>query len=180
MIRTAWRLFRRRGSCLEVAQAAPAGAAARPDEPGLVFSMPEHETFVCRRTARVDFFCNAAFATAVLAVAVAFVWPASNRHPPAPAITSTLALAAVVPAAPAVPQGAPVRIKNAFDATEVFEFPHGTSESEARKAVGQLLLSRARDRQPDRGGAVQRPAVFVTRLLAPQANVEGNESTWKP
>jgi hypothetical protein len=72
-----------------------------------------------------------------------------------------------------------VRIKNAFDATEVFEFPHGTTESEAREAVTALLLSRARDRLPeglalgradnlqsDRGAAVQQPEVFVTRLLA--------------
>jgi hypothetical protein len=72
-----------------------------------------------------------------------------------------------------------VRIKNAFDATEVVEFPHGTTESEVREAVAELLLSRARDRraerlalrragnlQPDRGAAVQQPDVFVTRLLA--------------
>jgi hypothetical protein len=70
-----------------------------------------------------------------------------------------------------------VRIKNAFDATEVFEFPPGTTESEARDAVAQLLLTRARDRraeglalrrvgslQPYRGAAVQQPEVYVTRL----------------
>ena len=72
-----------------------------------------------------------------------------------------------------------MRIKNAFDATEVFEFPPGTTESEAREAVAELLLSRARDRraeglalrpagnrQPDRGAEVQQPEVLVTRLLA--------------
>jgi hypothetical protein len=119
---------------------------------------------------------------AVLGVAVAFAWPGSNRHPPAPSIPSTLAVGEITRAGlskPAEPQGAPVRIKNAFDPTEVFEFPHGTTESEAREAVGELLLSRARDRraeglavrrvpnlQTERGGAVQLPGVFVTRLLA--------------
>jgi hypothetical protein len=52
-------------------------------------------------------------------------------------------------------------------------------ESEAREAVAELLLSRARDRraeglalrragnlQPDRGAAVPQHEVFVTRLLA--------------
>ena len=71
-------------------------------------------------------------------------------------------------------------MKNAFDATEVFEFPHGTSQSEAREAVAELLLSRARDRraegvalrradnlQPDHGATVQQRDVLVTRLLVP-------------
>lgn len=175
-----WRLHRRRGSRVEVVKAPPPGAAAPPDESGLVLSGPERESFAARRTARIDFVCNATFAMAVLGVAVAFVWPASNRHPAAPVTPSTLAVGAVTRPAPAEPQGAPVRIKNAFDATEVFEFPHGTTESEAREAVAELLLSRARDRraerlalrrvrnlQTDRGGAVRQPGVFVARLPAP-------------
>jgi hypothetical protein len=40
-----------------------------------------------------------------------------------------------------------VRFSNPFDATEVFEFPPGTSEAEARDAVAELLLQRARDRR---------------------------------
>jgi hypothetical protein len=164
---------------LEVAKAPPPGTTAR-GESGLVLPVPEHEGFVSRRTARIDFVCNVTLAVAALGVTVAFVWPGSNRHPPAPVITSTLALGVVTRPAPAESQGAPVRIKNAFDATEVFEFPHGTAESEAREAVGELLLSRARDRraqalalrrvrnlQTDRGGAVQQPGVVVSRLLAP-------------
>jgi hypothetical protein len=42
---------------------------------------------------------------------------------------------------------APVRFTNPFDATEVFEFPSGTSETEARQAVADLLVQRAHDRQ---------------------------------
>jgi hypothetical protein len=53
------------------------------------------------------------------------------------------------PETPALPcaNNAPVRFTNPFDATEVFEFPPGTSKSEARHAVADLLLKRARDRQ---------------------------------
>lgn len=156
-----------------------AQARARPDESAPVLSVPEYENFTYRRTARIDFAANVTFAVAVLGIAVAFVWPASDPPPPAPAITSAAPLAEVAPAGPAEPQGAPVRIKNAFDATEVFEFPHRTTESEAREAVAERLISRAGDRraeglalrqagnlQPDRGSAVHQPEVLVTRLLA--------------
>ena len=175
--------MRQRGSRVGGAKALPPASSACSDESGLVLSVPEHESFASRRTARIDFDCNVTFAMAVFAIAVSLLWPAPNRHPPAPIIASTLplALTEVTPAGPAEPQGSPVRIKNAFDATEVFEFPRGTTESEARETVRELLLSRARDRrakglalrrvhslQADRGGAVQQPEVFVPRLLAPR------------
>ena len=53
-----------------------------------------------------------------------------------------------IPAAlPVVPvKDEPVRFTNPFDATEVFQFPAGTSESDARQAVAGVLLQRARDR----------------------------------
>jgi hypothetical protein len=163
---------------LALSRAAEAArATACPDESRPVFSsVPEHDNFASRRTARIDFVCNVTFAVAVLGIAMAYLWPASDRLLPAPAVTSAAPVAAVVPAAPAEPQGAPVRIRNAFDTTEVFEFPPGITESEAREAVAELLLSRARDRraqglalrlagnrQPDRGAAVQHPEVFGTR-----------------
>jgi hypothetical protein len=167
---------------LALSRAAEAArATAHPDESGPVLSVPEHENSAYRRTARIDFVCNVTFAVAVLGMAAAFLWPTSDRHPPAPApaVTRAAPLAEVAAAGPAEPQGAPVRIKNAFDATEVFEFPHETSETQAREAVAELLLSRAHDRhagglalrqagnlQPDRGAAVRRPEVLVTRLLA--------------
>ena len=156
-------------------------ATAPPNQSGPVLAMPAYENFVLRRTARIDFVCNVTFAVAVVAIAVAFFWPASAPHAAAAAtVTSAAPLAKVAPAAaPAEPQGTPVRISNAFDATEVFEFPQGTPESEAREAVAELLLSRARDRhaeglalrragnvQPDRGAAVRQPEAFVTKLFA--------------
>jgi hypothetical protein len=43
--------------------------------------------------------------------------------------------------------GAPVTFANPFDAKEVFEFPAGTSEAEARDAVAEILMERAMERQ---------------------------------
>jgi hypothetical protein len=42
---------------------------------------------------------------------------------------------------------APVLFANPFDAKEVFEFPAGTSEVEARDAVAEILMERAMERQ---------------------------------
>jgi hypothetical protein len=41
----------------------------------------------------------------------------------------------------------PVRFGNPFDVSEVFEFPPGTSDDQARESVAAMLLQRARDRQ---------------------------------
>jgi hypothetical protein len=53
------------------------------------------------------------------------------------------------PAEASAPAGEPVLFKNPFDRTEVFEFPPGTSEAEARDAVANALLERAQGRGPD-------------------------------
>jgi hypothetical protein len=45
------------------------------------------------------------------------------------------------------PSGDPVRFANPFDASETFEFPAGTTETEAREAVADFLLERAMNRQ---------------------------------
>jgi hypothetical protein len=41
------------------------------------------------------------------------------------------------------PGGAPVRVANPFDSSEVFEFPYGTSEADAREAIAGFLMERA-------------------------------------
>lgn len=59
----------------------------------------------------------------------------------------------------------PVRFRNPFDKSEVFEFPAGTSRAEARKAVAQLLRERARERLalvPEKRARRHRPAAAVT------------------
>jgi hypothetical protein len=47
------------------------------------------------------------------------------------------------------PTGEPVLFKNPFDRTEVFEFPPGTTQAEARDAVAKALMERAEGRGPD-------------------------------
>lgn len=73
------------------------------------------------------------------------------REVPAPVAT----VAVPTHTAPSAPAPKPVLFVNPFDETEVFEFPPGTTEAQARDAVANLLLERARERQ--------KTAVNVTR-----------------
>lgn len=75
-----------------------------------------------------------------------------NPQRPQPALAAPEAPAAVAPAlepkqpAEPPPAAAPVRFKNPFDRSEIFEFPAGTSLEDARQSVAGVLLQRARDR----------------------------------
>jgi hypothetical protein len=95
-------------------------------------------------------------AAAVLALGSAAHRAADQSSSP-PAVT----IKAPTSAAPATPepaglQSSPVRFKNPFDASEIFEFPPGTSAAEARESVAELLLQRAHDRQSHRSGGMKR------------------------
>lgn len=140
---------------------------------------PEYPQLGARRSARIDFVCNVTLALIALGFVIGFFWPRWDPDTYAPPAASTLPLAEGVATISAEPPGAPLRIANAFDAAEVFEFPYGTSESEARDAVSELLLARARERhaqrptrwpatgsQRGRGARFEQSTVFVTRLLA--------------
>jgi hypothetical protein len=70
--------------------------------------------------------------------------PAQPAHVGADAVVGS---AGPETTAPPSADNAPVRFTNPFDATEVFQFPSGTSDTEARQAVAGLLLQRAHDRQ---------------------------------
>ena len=61
--------------------------------------------------------------------------PASEAATPAIAATETI-----------TPPGPAVKFRNPFDASEVFEFPPGTTHTEAWDAVRETLLERARER----------------------------------
>jgi len=54
-----------------------------------------------------------------------------------------------IPVEPPAPAAEPVLFKNPFDRAEVFEFPPGTTQDEARDAVAKLLFDRAQGRGPD-------------------------------
>lgn len=99
--------------------------------------------------------------------ATSLVPPAPQAHAQSPAPTSapvatsaaapaTAATASPQPAEPPAP-GRPLRLKNPFDKSEIFEFPSGTSVDEARQSVASLLLQRARDRRAQPGGLQHRP-----------------------
>jgi hypothetical protein len=91
------------------------------------------------------------------AVAAALVVAGSIAHL---AATQSRAPAVLVQASPEPPPPLPaqlpapvaqepVLLKNPFDRSEVFEFPPGTSEADARDAVAKLLFERAQSRGPD-------------------------------
>lgn len=52
-----------------------------------------------------------------------------------------------LPASASKGEGKPVLFANPFDAKEVFEFPAGTTEAEARDQVAEILMERAMERQ---------------------------------
>lgn|GEM_PF-929229 len=87
-------------------------------------------------------------AAAVALVAAAYVVVNVNHESPAPVVAQQATVVAAIPVEPPAPepQSVPVQFRNPFDATEVFEFPPGTSEAEARDAVADLLMQRARER----------------------------------
>jgi hypothetical protein len=68
---------------------------------------------------------------------------ASQSSVPAVPVEASTAAAPLPSATPATD---PVRIRNPFDRSEVFEFPAGTSRQEARQAVADMLLQRALER----------------------------------
>jgi hypothetical protein len=98
-----------------------------------------------RRGARPAVVLSIAAASVLLGGAA---YLATTRARPVHVAADTVSGSAA-PEAPAPPSAdnAPVRFTNPFDAREVFQFPPGTSETEARDAVADLLLQRARDRQ---------------------------------
>jgi hypothetical protein len=63
---------------------------------------------------------------------------ATQTAPPPPPVVDVVA-----PVAPSEP----VRFANPFDRSETFEFPPGTTRDEARDAVAQMLIERARERR---------------------------------
>jgi hypothetical protein len=92
-----------------------------------------------------------ALATSVLAIGAVTAWVAAAHRPTRQPIPESTAVVAVPPAtAPVAVQGEPaqppVRFRNPFDRSEVFEFPAGTSVVEARRLAAQVLVERARER----------------------------------
>ena len=92
----------------------------------------------------------AVFGIALAASSVSGVAYLTATHRPPPPVANAPAAATAAPESPpprSPTEDTPVRFTNPFDATEVFEFPAGTSATAAHDAVADLLLVRARERQ---------------------------------
>jgi hypothetical protein len=90
-------------------------------------------------------------AAAVYAAFMAFAWWGVAAIP---VQQTPQAVAAKIPTAiihrtvmPASTPPATVQVRNPFDATEVFEFPAGTTDAESHAQVAKLLLQRAHERE---------------------------------
>jgi hypothetical protein len=85
-----------------------------------------------------------AFAGVAAGYAVYSYWKpvGSGRMPTASVVLASSDLQSE-PADVFEPMGAPVRVANPFDSSETFEFPHGTSEADAREAIAGFLMERA-------------------------------------
>jgi hypothetical protein len=87
----------------------------------------------------------------VLALAAAIGYEGLRTAPEPPPLPPPVA--EVEPAPPPVEAPAsdqpPVLVRNPFDKSEVFEFPAGTTTEEAKAAVADALLERARVRQAE-------------------------------
>ena len=164
---------------LELKRAAGAWAAPPAEAGGSAY-----DSYICRRTDRVDRVCTIAFATVVLGLTVVTGWRAIDAAPTPPPVVARVITPSRVPA-PAEPRPAVVQVINPFDSTEVFELPANTSESDARSAIAELLLQRARERFRQ-GFDVHRVSnrrahpradssadVFVTRLSSSDERVGG-------
>jgi hypothetical protein len=154
---------------------APAPAAASPN--GSLG--PARDNCLWERTARIDFISTATFAALVLAVAGALLWRSTGFDARTTVAATPSASAHASPAPAETPRPPPLQVLNPFDPTEVFELPAETTESEAREAVADLLLQRARSRLAQTAGpkhtsvrhrvpdvARQQAEIFVTRLSA--------------
>ena len=74
---------------------------------------------------------------------------AKQKRVPPPVVRAPAPPPAPAPVEAPAPVGEPVLFKNPFDRAEVFEFPPGTTQDEAREAVAKALMVRAQGRGPD-------------------------------
>jgi hypothetical protein len=88
-------------------------------------------------------------AALVVAGSIAHLAAKPSRAPPVLIKTSPEPPPPLEEPPPAPVAREPVLLKNPFDRNEVFEFPPGTTEAEARDAVAKVLFERAQSRGPD-------------------------------
>lgn len=128
-------------SCPAVDGPSPTPPAPTPAPSASSALAPAH-----RRVPRVGGIVGIAIIAAALGGAAYF---SANRRAPAAPVLAKETTSIATPTATPEPQvqGPPVTFKNPFDASEVFEFPPGTTQLEARQKVAELLSQRALERQ---------------------------------
>jgi hypothetical protein len=120
--------------------------AQRASHPGTWKLSPKAPARIALRSSRVAQALGAALGAALIAALV--YRPSPPTHIPRAAPQAVTAEARSSPAEPAAaPRRPTVHFANPFDRAEVFEFPPGTTLEEAREAVAEILVARARDRQ---------------------------------
>lgn len=129
-----------------------------------------------RRLVRVSRWAALATAAAVAGVSSGITYLATAQNGAVPLAEPTVMAAALTAPAPVSATEAvetPVKIANPFDASEIFEFPSSMTESDARDAVADFLMQRARERigstpglhrHADQGPSSSPRAAHVTEL----------------
>jgi hypothetical protein len=138
-----------------------------------------------------------AAAANVVTTSVATTSAAAAVTAPVPAATAAAATSTTNPAAPVptsnksssnstrLPWAEPapeasdaiVKYPNPFDPTEIFEFPPGTNRTDARQAVADLLLQRARERQALPASNPRRRTKVLVRETKPAADLTGSTAS---
>ncbi len=134
-----------------------AGSAwgATPDTDQHAATPPSFKRTDAKSRVRTWVLMAAGVAMLVLAAVAVLQWPTARPAeplplPPPPVIETPEAPAPQPEAQTAPPQLPPVRYRNPFDRREVFEFPAGTSVTDAQQAVADILLQRAQERRAAR------------------------------
>lgn len=129
-------------------------AANAPEAPAAALKEAPRRSAASTRPPRFGLFSAIATVASALLIAMVYLASAHVRRPglvvprvvAAPAAPVSVTPPPPPPPAPST-DAMPVRFVNPFDRKEVFEFPPGTSEADARQAVAELLSQRARERQ---------------------------------
>lgn len=132
------------GLSAEESTAAPMIATTKPTQPVLARSVATLRT----RLSADPRIALALSATMVALIVAGAFYGYSTPDRPAPSSMATLQTPdRWLPSATPDEELEPVLVANPFDDAEVFEFPPGTSEDEARDAVAEMLMKRATERQ---------------------------------
>ena len=85
-----------------------------------------------------------AFSLAFAAIAAGYALYSEVGSADAPRVpTSSTVAQRELASVQSMPVDEPLRVANPFDASEIFEFPAGTSEADAHEAIAGFLIERA-------------------------------------